>query len=135
MLGVILAVLVEAVSILVRSSRLAPDVVDEVEGVVVCADSEAVGDDAVLSVLTVPGVVEVSEDVDVDLAVVAVDEVVELPSSGQTPVVQGSLEQHPRKSPAEQTYHCLPLVHVLRVRGDKNFIVERKCRRRMVPTS
>lgn len=95
-LGVILAVLVaEAVSILVGSTRLAPDVVDEVDGLVVCADSEDVGVDVVLSVLTGPGLVDVSENVDIDLAVVAVDEVVELLSSGQTPVVQGSLEQQP----------------------------------------
>lgn len=34
-------------------------------------------------------------------------EVVDSSSSGQMPVVQGSLEQHPWKFPAEQTYHCL----------------------------
>lgn len=39
------------------------------------------------------------------------------PSSGHIPVVHGSLEQHPRKSPAVQTYHCLVPVQVLRSRG------------------
>ncbi|KUM65632.1 hypothetical protein ACN42_g1435 [Penicillium freii] len=38
-------------------------------------------------------------------------------SSGQMPVVHGSLEQHPRKLPAVQTYHCLVPVQVLESRG------------------
>ncbi|KAJ5510632.1 hypothetical protein N7453_002735 [Penicillium expansum] len=41
------------------------------------------------------------------------------PSSGQTPVVHGSVEQHPRKLPAEQTYHCAVPVQVLRSRGTR----------------
>ncbi|KGO64079.1 hypothetical protein PITC_087470 [Penicillium italicum] len=39
-----------------------------------------------------------------------------LPSSGQMPAAHGSLEQHPRKLPAEQTYHCVPPVQVSRSR-------------------
>lgn len=36
------------------------------------------------------------------------------PSSGHTPVVHGSTEQHPRKSPLVQTYHSLfPLQLIL----------------------
>lgn len=31
-----------------------------------------------------------------------------LSSSGQTPVLQGSAEQHPRNGPLEQTYQALP---------------------------
>ncbi|KAJ6178584.1 hypothetical protein N7519_009045 [Penicillium mononematosum] len=60
-----------------------------------------------------------SDKVDIDEAVVVlgvtlgnkrmtpavVNESVSSPSSGQIPVVQGSLEQHPRKLPAVQTYH------------------------------
>lgn len=38
-------------------------------------------------------------------------------SSGQIPVVQGSLEQHPRKLPAVQTYHSLSPVQSLESRG------------------
>ena len=38
-------------------------------------------------------------------------------SSGQIPVVQGSLEQHPRKLPAVQTYHSLSPVQSLKSRG------------------
>ncbi|OQD69047.1 hypothetical protein PENPOL_c002G04142 [Penicillium polonicum] len=38
-------------------------------------------------------------------------------SPGQMPVVHGSLEQHPRKLPAVQTYHCLVPVQVLESRG------------------
>lgn len=38
-------------------------------------------------------------------------------SSGQMPVVHGSLEQHPRKLPAVQTYHRLFPVQVLESRG------------------
>ncbi|KGO37211.1 hypothetical protein PEX1_061050 [Penicillium expansum] len=41
------------------------------------------------------------------------------PSSGQTPVVHGSVGQHPRKLPAEQTYHCAVPVQVLRSRGTR----------------
>lgn len=58
--------------------------------------------------------VEVSDEVEDFDVVDATFVVVELSSSGQTPVVQGSLEQHPRKPPpAVQTYHCLFPVHVL----------------------
>ncbi|OQE09539.1 hypothetical protein PENVUL_c006G10377 [Penicillium vulpinum] len=39
------------------------------------------------------------------------------PSSGQMPVVHGSLEQHPRKLPAVQTYHSLPPVQAVDSRG------------------
>lgn len=38
-------------------------------------------------------------------------------SSGQMPVVHGSIEQHPRKLPAVQTYHRLFPVQVLESRG------------------
>lgn len=38
-------------------------------------------------------------------------------SSGQTPVVQGSLEQHPRKLPLVQTYHCLLPVQLIGLWG------------------
>lgn len=69
---------------------------------------------AVVDAVEVSDVVEDFEVVDVTF------EVVELSSSGQTPVVQGSLEQHPRKPPpAVQTYHCLFPVHVLACRGAK----------------
>ncbi|KAJ5592770.1 hypothetical protein N7537_009674 [Penicillium hordei] len=38
-------------------------------------------------------------------------------SFGQMPIVHGSLEQHPRKLPAVQTYHCLVPVQELESRG------------------
>jgi hypothetical protein len=75
-----------------------------------------------------------SDKVDVDEAVVVlgvtlgnksmipavVNESVSSPSSGQIPVVHGSLEQHPRKLPAVQTYHCLVPVQVLSPRGTRD---------------
>jgi hypothetical protein len=75
-----------------------------------------------------------SDKVDVDEAVVVlgvtlgnksitpavVNESVSPLSSGQIPVVHGSLEQHPRKSPAVQTYHCLVPVQVLSSRGTRD---------------
>jgi hypothetical protein len=64
--------------------------------------------------LTLPAVV--SDNVSDDVVVVLVAS----SSSGQTPVVHGSLEQHPRKSPAVQTYHCLPPLQVLASRGKRD---------------
>lgn len=61
-------------------------------------------------------------ELDVDLDVVWED-VVDL-SSGHTPVVHGSLEQHPRKLPTSQTYHCLFPVHALEPRGARDSIVK-----------
>ncbi|KAJ5306420.1 hypothetical protein PENANT_c017G06407 [Penicillium antarcticum] len=40
--------------------------------------------------------------------------------SGQTPLVHGSLEQHPRKLPAVQTYHCLLPVQLTAARGNRS---------------
>jgi hypothetical protein len=40
--------------------------------------------------------------------------------SGQIPVVHGSLEQHPRKFPAVQTYHCLTPVQLFTCRGTRD---------------
>jgi hypothetical protein len=37
------------------------------------------------------------------------------------PLVHGSLEQHPRKLPAVQTYHCLLPVQVFAARGNRSF--------------
>ena len=76
--------------------------------------------------------VDDSDKVDVDEAVVVLgvtlgskaivptlvnESVSSTPSSGQIPVVHGSLEQHPRKLPAVQTYHCFVPVQVVRSRG------------------
>jgi hypothetical protein len=65
--------------------------------------------------LSVPAVVcdDVSDD-----AVVKVAEEESL--SGHMPIVHGSLEQHPRKPPAVQTYHSLPVVQVPISRGSSN---------------
>ncbi|KAJ5153027.1 uncharacterized protein N7482_009505 [Penicillium canariense] len=65
--------------------------------------SDVVDDERVFEV-----VVElVLDDVDAE-EVDVLDDELEL-ASGQIPDVQGSLEQHPRKLPAEQTYHsCDP---------------------------
>lgn len=41
-------------------------------------------------------------------------------SSGQMPEVHGLLEQHPRKLPAVQTYHCAVPEQVLRSRGTRD---------------
>jgi len=65
---------------------------------------------------TVPAVV--SDNVSDDLVVGVLEESSSL--SGQIPVVHGSLEQHPRKSPTVQTYHCLPPVQVLTSRAKRN---------------
>lgn len=54
----------------------------------------------------------------------------EEPSSSesvQMPVVHGSMEQHPRKLPAVQTYHCLFPVQELRARGKRDSISNAIC--------
>lgn len=57
--------------------------------------------------------VDVAKEDERDSEEVIADDELELTSSGQMPVVHGSVEQHPRKSPFEQTYHCLPPKQVL----------------------
>lgn len=61
------------------------------------------------------GILEDSEVVEELVDVVFVD--VESSSSGQIPVVQGSLEQHPRKLPTVQTYQSLFPPHELSCRA------------------
>lgn len=88
--------------------------------VVFAAEAEA------LLVVDVVDVVEVVESFDTfEGSVVESTEVVglglglglslsaSLSSSGQMPVSQGSLEQHPRNGPFEQTYQSLPVRQVI----------------------
>lgn len=69
------------------------------------------------NLFTVPAVV--SDDSETFVVALVVSLVVSSSLSGHIPVVQGSLEQHPRKSPAVQTYHCVPPVQVLLVSRGK----------------
>ncbi|OQE37176.1 hypothetical protein PENCOP_c010G04353 [Penicillium coprophilum] len=112
-------------------SEVTEDAVREGTGVIVdrpvgkmVADSVEVDMEDVVVVLGVtsgnrpmnPAVVNES----VDDLVGLVPESSSSPSSGQIPVVHGSLEQHPRKLPAVQTYHCFIPVQVFRSRGTRD---------------
>lgn len=82
---------------------------EEASEVVLELDEEVVSSTAV-----VVSAVERVADVDLDVEVVVTFLVVVIESSsGQTPSVHGSTEQHPVYGPALQTYHCLPSVQVL----------------------
>lgn len=109
LVGVVVA---ETEDMLVGLFRLTPDVTVDVAEVV-CAVSVVLGAADVLE----------SEDLEVDVDWDVVWEDVVDSSSGHTPVVHGSLEQHPRKLPASQTYHCLFPVQALEPLGARNSIV------------
>jgi hypothetical protein len=114
LVGALVGVLVvETERMLVGLFRLTSEVVDDAE--VVCTVSELVR--LVVSAVLVEVDVIECEDIEVDVDVVE-------SSSGHTPVVQGSLEQHPRKFPALQTYHSLVPVQLLETRGKSNSIAE-----------
>lgn len=111
LVGVVVA---ETEDMLVGLLRLTPDVTVGVAEVV----------RAVSIVLGATDVLE-SEDLEVDVDLdVGWEDVVDS-SSGHTPVVHGSLEQHPRKLPASQTYHCLFPVQAVEPRGARDSIEKR----------
>jgi hypothetical protein len=120
LVGALVGVLVvETERMLVGLFRLTSEVVDDAE--VVCTVFELVR--LVVSEVLVEVDVLKCEDIEVDIEVdIDVDVVESL--SGHTPVVQGSLEQHPRKFPALQTYHSLVPVQLLETRGESNSITE-----------
>lgn len=72
-------------------------------------------EEVVSSTAVVVSVVERVVDIDLDVVEVVLTFLVVVveSSSGQTPSVHGSTEQHPVYGPALQTYHCLPSVQVL----------------------
>jgi hypothetical protein len=112
----VLALLDEAGETDAVIDEIVDEVVDEVaDETVVASVSVVVVEAAVLTVtsgnrLTLPAFV--IDNVSDDRLVV-----LEASSSGQIPDVHGSLEQHPRKLPAVQMYHCLLPVQVSESRG------------------
>jgi len=129
--GALVGLLVaETEDMLVGLLKLAPDVdvaEDVAEVVSIVAELMRF---AVSIGLVKAGVLEswdIEVEVAVDLGVAWEDEVIES-SSGHTPVVHGSLEQHPVKGPTLQTYHCLPPVQVWS-RGESESIAEDAVRR------
>lgn len=89
--GVIVwAFVAEAARTLLVWSAVVSAAVDDVVEEVVCTISEVVDDDVALVLLAISLVLLVGSALDVD-----VDEELANSSSGQIPVVQGSLEQHP----------------------------------------
>ena len=115
------------VSLVAEGSEVATGVLDrdaEVAAVVGSSDIVTASVNVVMEeVVIVLGVTSGSRLIAIAVVSFKSEKVVIVPvassSSGQTPVVHGSLEQHPRKPPIVQTYHCLPPVQTLASRGKR----------------